>query len=1192
MGKSVGSAGSITPELVNKLDRQLESWREKLLALDRRQRLLYFKHTAVGSLEVSDPAPETLLQLLVSGELTVRSADGDRRGGRALFVSNKTDETLSTSLRRIDTQSNQAYADKGVWTLNLGLWMLRWIDATPDKAAVESPILLVPVRVEKVGADQPYRLSRTEDDITVNPALKLKMMDDFNLDIPEVDPDDPSYETVISQLRKAVSGYLGWSVGPRVVMSNFTFHKEAMYRDLTDNKDKLAEHPIVQLLSLGPEAPTAGDYGFDEMSLEGLDDKRPPEQMFSILDADSTQRRCILTALQGKSFVMDGPPGTGKSQTIANMIAELISVDKTVRFVSEKAAALDVVRDRLDNANLKHFLFELHSHAATRKSVAQELGKSLRERPKARSTFGEQDLTSPRGTRLELQDCAYAMNVIDPRLERSVFRVVRRLTELGGSVDVSLAANSRWTRLSAAYLDDLRAHSERLGKLWYVVEAGDEYLWRDMTKTNLGAQDARRYARTAKKAADSARMVASRLETIDDDTGIVCGDTPRDIEYRARLLALLDTRNGTPAQWYASSNLDTFRDRLVSARVAVEEIDERIDDVEQVVGTRWREIDPGVRIRFQDNINDTIDSALTAVEIRVVVKTLDRMQEHLRALINGASELCTLVGIPAATLTIARARDVVDLAKLGGETNLPDPSWLNAAILDRVSESIDVMESVVAHAERREESLKDIFTQDALELDLSSLSVRFRDVHTGMRKWSRAARADKKLLKQATVSGRADKAVIARLEEAASWQLAMRELEAKEALHRGKLGSKYNGRSTEFDRARSALETARRAVSLAGTEINPGLLSAQIADGGHTDPRLLLVAEQTREELDAWARELGTLKSATSAALQHPSRLSDKLNEVAALQQKYAALLDVVHQVSSVAQGPLSIEQTLGVLNDLDRIAASEGELASRIELDAKLFGAALNRQTDFELLDRQLDHAVSMQALLQDVPSREQAEILAAARSTFQDLDEVIKNFERDRKYFTKLFDHDRKLELEHETSAGIAHFEVLLREFEDAAPNEVESWCETTKELRWFADIGYGDVLHALMSKPRKPYDVAGVLEYVALEAWLDSRSNSDQRLKRYRAADRSQEVRSFQSLDTQLVSNARARVIDPTQARSKAAGGNRFSGPTAQAVLHDEPACRVAVSAARHAIRCRDFRRGVTGPALGRSQLRVSG
>ena len=78
---------------------------------------------------------------------------------------------------------------------------------------------------------------------------------------------------------------------------------------------------------------------------------------------------------------MDGPPGTGKSQTIANMIGVLLGVGKTVLFVSEKAAALDVVRKRLVEVGLDHVLLELHSHKTTRKHVATVLGESLGQVP-------------------------------------------------------------------------------------------------------------------------------------------------------------------------------------------------------------------------------------------------------------------------------------------------------------------------------------------------------------------------------------------------------------------------------------------------------------------------------------------------------------------------------------------------------------------------------------------------------------------------------------------------------------------------------------------------------------------------------------------------------------------------------------------------------------------------------------------
>ena len=118
-------------------------------------------------------------------------------------------------------------------------------------------------------------------------------------------------------------------------------------------------------------------FSFDEVPDAGIDQRAAPESTPVILDADSSQRACIAAALDGRSFVMDGPPGTGKSQTIANMVGALLAAGKTVLFVSEKAAALDVVRDRLDAAGLRAYLLELHSHKATRKEVAVALGETL-----------------------------------------------------------------------------------------------------------------------------------------------------------------------------------------------------------------------------------------------------------------------------------------------------------------------------------------------------------------------------------------------------------------------------------------------------------------------------------------------------------------------------------------------------------------------------------------------------------------------------------------------------------------------------------------------------------------------------------------------------------------------------------------------------------------------------------------------
>src|ERR1700678_1465164 len=133
-----------------------------------------------------------------------------------------------------------------------------------------------------------------------------------------------------------------------------------MWKDLEENKAVLLENEVVQHLASGTDAPFRDRHG--HVPVERLDDEVPPVQLPLILDADSTQTSAIHAALAGRSFVLQGPPGTGKSQTITNLIATALADDKTVLFVSEKMAALEVVHRRLQNVGGGDFCLELHRH--------------------------------------------------------------------------------------------------------------------------------------------------------------------------------------------------------------------------------------------------------------------------------------------------------------------------------------------------------------------------------------------------------------------------------------------------------------------------------------------------------------------------------------------------------------------------------------------------------------------------------------------------------------------------------------------------------------------------------------------------------------------------------------------------------------------------------------------------------------
>ena len=230
---------------------------------------------------------------------------------------------------------------------------------------------------------EPFRIRRAEEGQRFNPALLAKLEDDFGITLDLLGDDDELVpREILASVARQVS-QKGWRVQARTFLSTFSFHKEPILRDLITNEELVLASEAVRGLAIGSDAGVS--FEFEPIDEAEVDRAAPPEKAVTILDADSSQRRAIAAAVAGKSFVMDGPPGTGKSQTIANMIADLLTRRKTVLFVSDKAAALDVVHARLQAAGLSEFVLELHSHKTTRKEVAKELGRSLltRVRPEA-----------------------------------------------------------------------------------------------------------------------------------------------------------------------------------------------------------------------------------------------------------------------------------------------------------------------------------------------------------------------------------------------------------------------------------------------------------------------------------------------------------------------------------------------------------------------------------------------------------------------------------------------------------------------------------------------------------------------------------------------------------------------------------------------------------------------------------------
>ena len=157
----------------------------------------------------------------------------------------------------------------------------------------------------------------------------------------------------------------------------------AMYHDLDPaDQDMAAAEPLRTLL-IGAEGesaqPFADEYQVDTPEIESC-------VPCIVMDADSSQFSTLVDIANKKNVAVEGPPGTGKSQTIVNAIAAALFAGKKVLFVAEKLAALNVVKSRLEAIGLGEFLLPLQAERSTREQVINSVrARSRNAKPRSRA---------------------------------------------------------------------------------------------------------------------------------------------------------------------------------------------------------------------------------------------------------------------------------------------------------------------------------------------------------------------------------------------------------------------------------------------------------------------------------------------------------------------------------------------------------------------------------------------------------------------------------------------------------------------------------------------------------------------------------------------------------------------------------------------------------------------------------------
>lgn len=574
------------------VDAAVASWQSKLLQLDRRNNLLYFK----GNPEQTTPSgrsrstrcvpitnldPNEVDEFLnrrqkatfdmintrqnpaeFDSQLTPNGSDQDDENiisGRL-----KTDiepRTLQGVLQRFLRKDREWEEEQGINVLFLAVGFLHWVDE--EGQSVKSPLLLLPCDLERPSPRDAFVLRREDDEVAVNATLRHKLHE-FNLNLPEFDHEEyVDYLNVISVL---IRDHPSWKVSNEIILSVFPYTKMAMWEDLEQMRQAGITHPLVRQLAGEPGSSLNGSSilslfpSDDELAGGRLDDIVSLREEYIVTEADHSQLRALVAARSGRDLVIHGPPGTGKSQTIVNIIANLMAHGKRVLFVSEKSVALNVVKERLERSNLGVFCLDMHSENGRKSSVYGQLNRSWNEEILPRNQGIDETLEEYRS---KLNEVVRALHEMREPLGLSLYQIYGKYGQVFDLPNIEFNVPSLNT-LNMEQYRDLESIVERIALQSDEFRRLDTPEWRALKieTSSIGIADEIR-----SETSGALRAVTHLQEEVHQIAGILEVSVPSDLPKLVHLLDLIYHLENRPNLITNCLQIDII-DRLYSIAIS------------------------------------------------------------------------------------------------------------------------------------------------------------------------------------------------------------------------------------------------------------------------------------------------------------------------------------------------------------------------------------------------------------------------------------------------------------------------------------------------------------------------------------------------------------------------------------------------------------------------------------------------
>jgi hypothetical protein len=1185
----------------------LEVWRRKLIDLSFRNRLIKYRKTKASTLEIELPSLDELLEdpgrpqpwrfyfppepedeedgeqtapaefdtAAFLDDVVLESAihPDQPRAADEIVVKDINARQLNRTLETLARKANAEFQDKALRILYIAAGFLDWFDVARQEE-LSSPLILVPVELRRETAGHPYKLYFVDDEeIVINPSLTEKLRRDAGQELPgDWVWEDKPIATELDEVETAMSG-TGWSVRRDAVIGLFSFQKYVMFRDLLDNEEAIVGHSVVRSLAEKRLVDELTPEKVEIPALDELDEVQSPQTDLAILDADSTQRRCIEAAKRGQSFVMQGPPGTGKSQTIANIISDAIGRGKRVLFVSEKAAALDVVHRRLSAEGLDEFCLMLHGEHAARREVTHALYRSLTGELVPRPGLTSHELERLAQLRELLNSTAQLIHSPLPMLsDRSMYEVLGELAELheAPSIAASPEASELLGRDVRAEFHRLDEIFQRLADRWRVSPSA--FIWNGYASSTFSTDDRARVLEVVRRGGEA----TNAIEQVSADVARLLGwPIPINLRSTEQLTALGEHLSVAPTiqrHWLRPDFASTLTHATQAARSSFSSIAKLTRALEDLYPSRRiDEFSEGVLSDTQGALKDLGRLAGETKAWRETLiprllsttRFLARAEELLDGLSGAAEAAAQLLGQPPQQLALRRVQELADLAGLAfREDDRPDPTWLVGAGFDRLQNALNDAGPKLERYQQERRRLLDEYQPAALEIDATGLHRRFATEYTSF--WARlksSYREDARALRALRRDGKLPDGIAQDLEDLASLQALGEDIDSNEERLSRAFGSFHRGRETDVAGVKRAAAVAQRVIQLSDSRADLSILASRVGAGSDSDIRAGQLADQIQTALAEFAagtEQVSPLIGRAEKLLGRHLALDLVRENVRQLLARFARVADLVDDFSvGSTKEVITIDEVLARARTISELHELTSEAADhqgqwRDVLGSDYRGAATDWESALvsaewlsklsELTAGSVPHQLE-RMLLDDPPRWPDFAGIETARAEYLAQAEKV----------SALFEADRGREVREKIHSGsLEDFARLCDELSHAI-DDLYDWAEFRGSRDRAREEGWGTFLGALIDHGVEARAVAPAFRRAYWSRRLEALFEEDPDLAD-RGATYARWIGEFKSLDQRLVKTASDRVV---AARNKLRTTHVAVGGSEVALLRNEAA-----------------------------------